>query len=493
VIDWDQTKNEFGYDITSVPYRGDVIVICDECGNQYTRKYRGKVKTGPHACKKCVSENSDTRSKISSASKALWQDNEYKNKVIERLNDPNTKQKLSEHWYRRKHIINSENYRSKISESIKRLWTDDQYRKSIVANSLSMWGDRKLKERMLASRRTESYRNNQRTKAINRWADPEYKEKQEKHRSNRSPERLSELRQKQSKVSKLQDILYSILDDLGIKYYREYNDRDDDPQCKIGPYNFDCVIPRDNMPDLLIEYQGEYWHKIRHIDDKRKSSYISNNFTGIYELKYIWEHEFYNRNKIKETIKYWVGLTEIPEVDFEFNQITISKCCAKDYKILLTKYHYLPTAGRGGIAYGAYLGSTLIAVCIFSNLLRQNVDHRKNVCELSRLCIHPGYQKKNFASWFISRCIKLSNYSIFISYADTTFDHDGSVYKAANFKYVGKVAPDYWYMSADGWIMHKKTLYNRAVTNSMTEKEYATANGYTKIWGKEKLKFEYCK
>ena len=67
-----------------------------------------------------------------------------------------------------------------------------------------------------------------------------------------------------------------LLDDLNIKYYREYNEKEADSECIIGPYNFDCVILRENQPDLVIECQGDYWHtqekSIRM--DQSKSTYI---------------------------------------------------------------------------------------------------------------------------------------------------------------------------------------------------------------------------
>lgn len=49
-----------------------------------------------------------------------------------------------------------------------------------------------------------------------------------------------------------------------------------------------------------------------------------------------------------------------------------------------------------------------------------------------------------------------------LSYADTTFNHIGTIYKACGFKQDRIVKPDYWYAKEDGWVMHKKTLYNQA-------------------------------
>jgi len=72
-------------------------------------------------------------------------------------------------------------------------------------------------------------------------------------------------------------------------------------------------------------------------------------------------------------------------------------------------------------------------------------EYRKEHSEISRLAIADHRYKKNFASWFISRTCKLlkKQYKMVIAFADTTFGHTGIVYKAANFKLDGIVAPSY--------------------------------------------------
>jgi len=301
-------------------------------------------------------------------------------------------------------------------------------------------------------------------------------------------------RSKQSgKVSNIQKILYSILDDLDVHYYREHTDKQNDSETIVGPWSFDCVIPRKDKTTLLIECQGDYWHgrPKTAIKDKAKATYINKYFPK-YEIKYLWEHEFNNKNRIIEVLKRWtfksLGITE-----FNFIDINIKKCDAKEYKLLLSKYHYLASAERHGITYGAYFNSELIAVCSFSPLVRQNIGDNETTRELSRFCISPKYQKKNFGSWFISRCVKKldKKYSKIISYCDTTYNHDGALYKACNFILDKKVKPDYWYVNNDGWVMHKKTLYNHAVKMKMKERDYATEYGYHKVWGKEKLRFVF--
>ena len=298
------------------------------------------------------------------------------------------------------------------------------------------------------------------------------------------------------KISAIQETLYSILDDMGIEYFKERPDGGTDPECIIGPWVFDCVV-KNGPTYLVIECQGDYFHtrKSQVVRDSQKASYLSS--LPNYQLKCIWEHEFKERRRIVDLIKYWLGITEFETIDFDFDNISLQHCPARDYRLLLSKYHYLANAGRGGIAYGAYLQGNLAAVCVFSPLPRQNITidgfKKTAVRELSRLCIHPKYQKKNLASWFISRCIKLlpNEYKCVVAYADKTFNHDGTIYKAANFSVDKIVPPDYWYIGEDGWKMHKKTLYNHAVKMNLKEAEYATKHKYHKIYGGEKIRYKY--
>ena len=94
---------------------------------------------------------------------------------------------------------------------------------------------------------------------------------------------------------------------------------------------------------------------------------------------------------------------------------------------------------------------------------------------------------------FVSRCIRLLpvQYKQIISYCDTTFNHDGAIYKSCNFTLDGEVPPDYWYVREDGWVMHKKSAYKHAVMNHMTENEYVGLWGYKKIYGTKKLRFVF--
>jgi hypothetical protein len=82
---------------------------------------------------------------------------------------------------------------------------------------------------------------------------------------------------------------------------------------------------------------------------------------------------------------------------------------------------------------------------------------QEGLFELSRLCIVPSVQEyeHNIASWFVSRCIKdlrkEVKVRVILSYADSNF-HEGTVYRACNFKYYGLTdsKKDFWIKNEDG-------------------------------------------
>jgi hypothetical protein len=209
--------------------------------------------------------------------------------------------------------------RQKVAEGNAAKWCDEQFRlKCSRANASngSYRHSQQHKQRGSAALRLKWLDDNYRVKQLKlrsdtgflghisnglrrKWEDCDYREK------------MALARSLAPKVSSIQMKLYSILDGLGVRYFREYNDRVDDRECIIGYYSFDCRIPRQGQPDLLIEVQGDYWHSLPDavIRDRRKRSYVRNNTA--FELEYIWEHEFLNIGKIVDTIKTWLNLNQL--------------------------------------------------------------------------------------------------------------------------------------------------------------------------------------
>ena len=328
------------------------------------------------------------------------------------------------------------------------------------------------------------------TAAKSQWKSKKYRDKMEAvYESEQFREKMAKARAAQSgHISSIQSMLYSYLDELGVGYHKESE------RTRIGYYVFDCLVVNGDKK-ILVECQGDYWHSLASAErnDKGKFTYISRYFPE-YEIMYIWEHEFYCKDRVLDRLKLKLGIN-IETKEFEFSDLTITEINSTETKIFLDLYHYLGK-DRGGKAIGVFRGDLLVAAIVFSPPLRQNTAGQFDlidgeVRELSRLCIHPSYHKKNFASWFIKRALKQIQCKLVVAYADTTVGHDGGIYKASNFKLHHTVPADYWYVDTSGYVMHKRTLYGRAVKQKMTEAEFAETKGYIRKYGGEKLCFVY--
>lgn len=112
-------------------------------------------------------------------------------------------------------------------------------------------------------------------------------------------------------------------------------------------------------------------------------------------------------------------------------------------------------------------GEKLIGVLMFatpcSEAVRASVfgkDYKDTVIELHRLHIL-DVTPKNTESWFISKCLKLlkedkPRIKAVISFADTTQGHNGTIYQATNFYYIGKTSPATFYLDSDGRLRHPR-------------------------------------
>ena len=503
---------------TGSKWDSKIDVVCSGCQKKYKITYRGYMQAGGNGKVRC---RSCANSEAHASGKFNIYDEDFKNKLkenSEKFWDENRgrwRQKMG-------HMFDSEEYKRLMSEYGKKPWSDPIYREKMLQlcdnpehramiseRFKKMWADTKFRDRMMKLYGTSEWRKTVSDAGKIPWSNPEFRAMKIRTASDDGKrawlvpgfrEKMAIVRSQQPRCSSLQLTLYSILDDLGVKHYREYMDKPADKECIIGPWTFDSVVIRPGQKDLLIDVNDEYWHGSPKViaKDAAKASYVANNLSHKYELKYLWGNDFIQKDKVVETIKYWLGITKMQAIDFDFKTVAIKPSPSKDYKPLLAKYHYLPNAGRGGIVYGGYIGEVLVSACVFSPLIRQNIHDKlgcaySEACELSRLCVHPMYQKHNFASWFVSRCIKSlpKKYRVVVSYCDTTFNHNGAVYKACNFEYAGEIKPDYWYVDADGWTMHKRTLYGRAVKLRISEADFAKKYGYIKVYGGKKLRFIY--
>lgn len=528
-IDLEKTIEEFG-DLKN--RNSKIVVPCPSChGSRRTnvQSVRNSLKKfdKPY-CKECslkkIWEKPDFRRKQSSfrdeeykrraseKQKEVSKDIEYKRRASEKQKEvwgregykELQSEKQKEVWRRegykklqhekQKEVWRREGYKEKfekmwedpdfkllMSECGKIPWSDEKFRESVSSRSKNLWDD-------------PSYRNAAVLSLKKRWEDPSYRKiKSEQSKRMWENEQYANLmavvRSKQlTQVSSLEKSTENILKSLNIEYERQF---------PVGKWLWDFYLPHH---DCYIDCQGEYWHSLpdRITRDAAKKTYLNKAFPESKSL-YLYEKDFLNPEIIKRNVETSLGLSEINLIDFSFDDLSIRTIEKILYHDFLQSFHYSGRGRSAKVVYGAFLGEKLIAVCKFATPVRKEVAtsmgyEYKEVLELDRFCIHPQYQKKNFASWFISRCVKLvtgefEKIKCLVSFADTTYGHTGSIYKAANWKEVGRVKPDYYYVNEEGFILHKKTLYNQAIKMKMKEKEYAEKHGYVKVYGKEKIKF----
>ena len=121
------------------------------------------------------------------------------------------------------------------------------------------------------------------------------------------------------------------------------------------------------------------------------------------------------RSEIRSFIEYW-------HYSHNINGLTTDYC----FKLLDNKSELI-----GAMIYGK------IAM---ANVWKKYADNENDLIELKRLCCIDN-TPKNTESFFIGATLrwlkKNTQIKKVISYADTTYSHDGTIYKASNFIHVG--------------------------------------------------------
>lgn len=490
--------------------------VCEVCGNESSSTvsnfYKQKKKYNISRCRNCASRSSteSVRSfyngKITNTSTIEVKCHICGKSRIISYRQSKSGKPCASCSAKKSHENNPQSYKSTyikrmgnkdFSESVKKGMSKVDSDKLIenARKGAKYWKDESKKSLVLSKRDTKEYRD----KLRKIWQDDSFKQKM----STIASERLKSLwqdddyRQRMAAIRSKQLInnrsaqhvhLCSLLEDLNIKYTNEY---------VIGPWTFDCFIKDMN---ILIEVQGDYWHSLPKAIrlDKSKSTYIKRYYPD-YKIVYFYEHEFYQKDAVINRLKYELGKSKLSAVSFNFNEVRIEPIVADKINDFMYKYHYIGPSNHS-TNIGFFHGDKLIACCSFSPVTRKESADRLNVKqheirELSRFCIHPNYQKKNFASWAISRALKWikknKKWNVIIAFSDTTIGHFGTIYKASNFTYDGTTGKSYYYISKTGYVMHKKTLYNRAIKMSMTEKEFASKYGYEKRNTIEKNRYLY--
>lgn len=132
-------------------------------------------------------------------------------------------------------------------------------------------------------------------------------------------------------------------------------------------------------------------------------------------------------------------------------EYTVSPCNRSEIAAFVERWHYSKNVNGLTIDYcfkltdanGVVIGAIIYGKIAMANVWRRYAQNECDLIELKRLCCIDN-TPKNTESFFIGHTLRFlkKNTSIktVISYADTTYSHEGIVYKATNFSYKGMTA-----------------------------------------------------
>lgn len=122
----------------------------------------------------------------------------------------------------------------------------------------------------------------------------------------------------------------------------------------------------------------------------------------------------------------------------------------------LTTNHCFKLIDEAGVLIGAIIYGRIA----MANVWKKYAEKETDLIELKRLCCIDN-TPKNTESFFIAKTIKWlkknTGYKTIISYADTTYNHSGIIYRASNFKHIGMTKPGKVIMY-NGKRYHDKTI-----------------------------------
>ncbi|MBH8600105.1 hypothetical protein [Thermoactinomyces sp. CICC 23799] len=130
--------------------------------------------------------------------------------------------------------------------------------------------------------------------------------------------------------------------------------------------------------------------------------------------------------------------------------MSVELCDVNEIRDFIAKWHY--SGGINGVRSrycfkllydGEIIGAAIFGGVAMANVWKKYVSREEDLLELRRLCCIDD-TPKNTESYFIGQCLRwlLNNTEVkkVISYADMDYGHEGVIYQATNFEYLGKTS-----------------------------------------------------
>lgn len=168
----------------------------------------------------------------------------------------------------------------------------------------------------------------------------------------------------------------------------------------------------------------------------------------------------------------------------------IMSCNFNDIRHIFQDCHYKKANMGGGISicFAMFLNGKLVGGSVMGK--PRHEKKYKNCIDIRRMAL-VNEAPCNSESWFISQIIKWvasnTSYDYVLSYSDKTVGHIGTIYKAANFKYIGETTPTK-YVVWNGKTYHPRSLsierpYSHELRKAINEGSASLITGLSKsIW-----------
>lgn len=163
------------------------------------------------------------------------------------------------------------------------------------------------------------------------------------------------------------------------------------------------------------------------------------------------------------------GATPTFPLYFKARDLTISLCDLSEIRNFIETHHYSKNVNGVKISYcfkvehqGVLVGGVLFGA-MSTTAWKKFANSEEKVLELRRLVLLDS-AGKNSESRVIGFCLRYirkesRKIEVVVSYADPYHNHEGTIYKASNFKYVGLSGKDKGFLDVEtGKIYHSRAL-----------------------------------
>jgi hypothetical protein len=138
----------------------------------------------------------------------------------------------------------------------------------------------------------------------------------------------------------------------------------------------------------------------------------------------------------------------------------VYRCEFSDIRDIFEEFHYKKSHMGGGISvcFAMFLNDKLVGGSVLGK--PRHEKKYKNCIDIRRMALIDE-APKNSESYFLGQIIKWisneTNYNYVLSYSDTTQGHNGTIYKASNFKNIGMTS-ETKYVEWNGVVYHPRSL-----------------------------------